>query len=120
MVELMKQDARKLNLANYEARLVKPDGPGLEPQSVDVIFLSDTYHHLSNRVGYFRNLSKSLKPNGRIVIVDFYKRPLPVGPEAVEDKVSEETIIEELRQAGYRLRKSMNFLPYQYFLEFEL
>jgi len=45
---------------------------------------------------------------------------LPVGPEAVEDKVSEETIIEELRQAGYRLRKSMNFLPYQYFLEFEL
>ena len=116
----MKQDARKLNLANYEARLVKPDGPGLEPQSVDVIFLSDTYHHLSNRVDYFRKLSRSLKPNGRIVIVDFYKRPLPVGPEAVEDKVSEETIIEELRQAGYRLRKSMNFLPYQYFLEFEL
>ncbi|MBI1995464.1 MAG: class I SAM-dependent methyltransferase [Deltaproteobacteria bacterium] len=120
MVEHMKQEARKLNLTNYEARLVKPDGPGLEPRSVDVVFLSDAYHHISNRVDYFRKLSRSLKPNGRIVIVDFYKRPLPVGPEAVEDKVSEETVIEELRQAGYRLRKSLNFLPYQYFLEFGL
>ncbi len=32
MVEHMKQDARKLNLTNYETRLVKPDDPGLEPQ----------------------------------------------------------------------------------------
>ncbi|MBI2999359.1 MAG: class I SAM-dependent methyltransferase [Deltaproteobacteria bacterium] len=118
MVEHMRQEARRLNLTNYEPRLVKPDGPGLGPQSVDVIFLSDTYHHISNRVDYFRKLSKSLKPNGRVVIVDFYQRPLPVGPQALEDKVSEETIIKELGQAGYRLIRSLDFLPYQYFLEF--
>ncbi len=118
MVEHMKQDARKLNLTNYEARLVKPDGPGLEQQSVDVIFLSATYHHINNRVDYFRKLSKSLKPNGRVVIVDFYHKALPVGPQALEDKVSEETIIKELGQAGYRLIRSLDFLPYQYFLEF--
>ena len=117
MVEHMRQEARRLNLTNYEPRLVKPDGPGLGPQSVDVIFLSNTYHHISNRVEYFRKLSKSLKPNGRIVIVDFYRKPQPVGPP-LEQKVSEETIIEELRQAGYRLTRSLDFLPYQYFLEF--
>jgi ubiquinone/menaquinone biosynthesis C-methylase UbiE len=120
MVEHMKQDARQLNLPNYEARVVKPDGPGLESKSVDVIFVSDTYHHISNRVDYFSKLSKSLKPNGRIVIVDFYKRPSPIGPQALEDKVSEETIIKELGQAGYRLIRSLDFLPYQYFLEFGL
>ena len=120
MVEHMRQDARKLNLTNYEARVVKPDGAGLEPKSVDVIFVSDTYHHISNRVDYFTKLSKSLKPNGRVVIVDFYPRPLPVGPQALEDKVSEETIIKELGLAGYRLIRSLDFLPYQYFLEFGL
>ena len=117
MVEHMRQEARRLNLTNYEPRLVKPDGPGLGPQSVDVIFLSNTYHHISNRVEYFRKLSKSLKPNGRIVIVDFYRKPQPVGPP-LEQKVSQETIIEELRQAGYRLTRSLDFLPYQYFLQF--
>ena len=117
MVEHMRQEARRLNLTNYEPRLVKPDGPGLGPQSVDVIFLSNTYHHISNRVEYFRKLSKSLKPNGRIVIVDFYRKPQPVGPP-LEQKVSQETIIKELRQAGYRLTRSLGFLPYQYFLEF--
>src|SRR3990170_950992 len=114
MVEHMRQEARRLNLTNYEPRLVKPDGPGLGPQSVDVIFLSNTYHHISNRVEYFRKLSKSLKPNGRIVIVDFYRKPQPVGPP-LEQKVSEETIIKELEEAGYRLTRSLDFLPYQYF-----
>lgn len=117
MVEHMRQEARRLNLTNYEPRLVKPEDPGLEPQSVDVIFLSNVYHHISNRVDYFRKLSTSLKRNGRIVIVDFYRKPQPVGPP-VEQKVSEETIIKELRQAGYRLTRSLSFLPYQYFLEF--
>lgn len=117
MVEHMRQEARRLNLTNYEPRLVKPEDPGLEPQSVDVIFLSNVYHHIGNRVAYFRKLAKSLKPNGRVVIVDFYRKPQPVGPP-VEQKVSEQAIIEELRQAGYRLTKSLSFLPYQYFLEF--
>lgn len=118
MVEHMRQEARRLNLTNYEARLVKLDDPGLPPQSVDVIFLSNTYHHINDRVNYFRKFSKSLKLNGRIVIVDFYRKPLPVGPRPLEQKVSEETIIKELGQAGYRLIRSLNFLPYQYFLEF--
>lgn len=119
MVEHMKQEARRLNLTNYEPRLVKLDDPGLEPQSVDVVFLSNTYHHISNRVEYFGKLSKSLKPDGRIVIVDFYRKPQPVGPPP-QQKVSEDTIIKELRQAGYRLIRSLDFLPYQYFLEFGL
>jgi ubiquinone/menaquinone biosynthesis C-methylase UbiE len=120
MVEHMRQDARKLNLTNYEARVVKPDDSGLEPRSVDVVFFSDTYHHISDRVDYFTKLSKSLKPNGRVVIVDFYQKPLPVGPQALEDKVSERTVIKEIGQAGYRLIRSLDFLPYQYFLEFGL
>jgi len=120
MVEHMRQEARRLNLTNYEAHLVKPDDPGLEPRSVDLIFLSNAYHHIGNRVDYFRRLSKSLKAEGRIVIVDFYQKPLPIGPRALEHKVSEETIIKELRQAGYRLIRSLGFLPYQYFLEFGL
>jgi len=120
MVDYMKEDAKKRRLTNYEARVVKPDDAGLPSKSVDVIFICNTYHHIENRVSYLKKLSKALKPNGRIVIVDFYKKPLPVGPQSVAHKISEEEVKKEFKQAGYRLTKSLDFLPYQYYLEFAL
>lgn len=118
MVEYMKEDARKLNLKNYEARVVKTDDPELADKSVDVIFICDTYHHLEDRLNYLKRLASALKPNGRIVIVDFYKKPLPVGPRSLAHKISEEEVKKEFQKAGYRLIRSLDFLPYQYFLEF--
>lgn len=117
MVDHMKEDARRLNLKNYEARAVKADDPMIAPRSVDVIFLCNTYHHMENRVSYFKRLRTGLKPNGRVVIVDFYDKQIPVGPM---HRVSKETIVKELKQAGYNLKRSLHFLPYQYFLEFGL
>lgn len=120
MVEYMKEDARKLSLKNYEARVVKPDDPELAAKSVDVIFICNTYHHIEGRGNYLKRLASALKHNGRIVIVDFYKKPLPVGPRSSAHKISEEEVEKEFQKAGYRLIRSLDFLPYQYFLEFGL
>ncbi len=119
MVEYMREDARKLNLDNYVSRLIKPDDPELSPKSIDVIFVCNTLHHIEDRVAYLRRLSTGLKPGGRIVIVDFHKRPLPVGPSP-RMKLSRDNVITEFGEAGYRLKQSRDFLPYQYFLEFSL
>lgn len=119
MVEYMREDARKLNLDNYVSRRIKPDNPELSPKSVDVIFVCNTLHHIEDRVAYLRRLSTSLKPGGRVVIVDFYKRPLPVGPSP-RMKLSRDDVITEFEEAGYRLKQTRDFLPYQYFLEFSL
>jgi len=119
MVEYMKEDAKKQWLTNYEARVVKPDDTGLPSKSVDVIFICNTYHHIEDRVNYLKKLTGALKPNGRIVIVDFYKKPMPVGPQSVAH-ISEEDVKKEFKKAGYRLTKSLDFLPYQYYLEFSL
>jgi ubiquinone/menaquinone biosynthesis C-methylase UbiE len=116
MVEYMKEDAKRLNLSNYEARIVKTDDPELAPDSVDVIFLCDTYHHIENRVEYFRNVSSSLKTGGRIVVVDFIK-DTDFGPPR-NHKMAQKVVIEELQEAGYRLIKSHDLLEHQYFLEF--
>ena len=120
MVQYMKEDANKLELNNYKALLIKSDNPELEPGSVDVVFLCNAYHHIENRVDYFTRLSMSLKKNGRIVIVDFYKKPLPVGPQSIGHKLSKEVVLEEFREAGYTMKHDKDFLPYQYYLEFGL
>jgi ubiquinone/menaquinone biosynthesis C-methylase UbiE len=119
MVNYMKDDAKKLNLKNYKARLVRPDDPELPHQSVDVVFLCNTYHHIDNRVEYFKRLSRGLKQGGRVVIIDFYKRKLPVGPSP-QHKISQSLVKKELEQAGYRLIRSHDILPHQYFLEFKI
>ncbi len=114
-VSAMTADARRLKLANYEARLVPPDDPMLAPQSVDVLFLCDAYHHINDRVSYFANVKRALKPGGKLVIIDFVK-----SKEHTDHSVIREEVIDELRRAGYRLTKEHNLLlPRQYFFEFE-
>lgn len=103
-------------LSNVVVHKVPADDPQLAEQSVDVIFLCNTYHHLSPRVAYLKKLVPALKPGGRIVVVDYQKQPdLPVGAP-LEDRVARETVIEEMRDAGFALMQAHTFLPYQYFL----
>jgi arsenite methyltransferase len=113
-VRKMTADARRLNLSNYEARLVPPDDPMLAPNSVDVIFLSDAYHHITDRVNYFTRAKQALKPGGRLVIVDMVRKG-----NNHEHSVIKEEVADELRRAGYRLaRESDLLMPQQYFFTF--
>lgn len=104
--------------ANYKTILAAPDDPRLPDASVDTIFFCDVLHHISDRAAYLRKLNRALKPGGRIVIVDFYKRDLPVGPPPAM-KIERDDVIAEFRAAGFRLANSYDFLPHQYFLVFE-
>ena len=115
LLEMAAKDAP----ANLETILSLPDDPKLPPASVDVIFFCDVLHHIENRPAYYQKLRTALKPGGRIVNIDFYKRELPVGPP-VSMKLSEDQVIAELKAAGFHLARKHDFLPYQYFLEFEL
>jgi predicted methyltransferase len=75
-------------------------------------------HHIDNRPAYYARLAKALKPGGRIVVVDFFKKELPVGPPA-SMKLSDDEVIAELKAAGFTLSKRLDILPYQYYLFFE-
>jgi arsenite methyltransferase len=114
LLEMAAKDAP----ANLVTVLAVPDDPKLAPASVDVIFLCDVLHHIENRAAYYGKLKAALKPGGRIVNIDFYKKDLPVGPP-VSMKLTEEQVIGEFKAAGFGLARKHDFLPYQYFLEFE-
>lgn len=103
---------------NMETILAAPDDPRLPGGKVDTIFFCDVLHHIENRPAYYAKLAKALKPGGRIVIVDFYKKDLPVGPPPTM-KLSDAEVIAEFANAGFTLSKRLDILPYQYFLFFE-
>ena len=103
--------------ANLQTILAAPDDPHLPPQSVDLIFFCDVVHHLGDPPAYYRKLAGVLKPGGRIVVIDFYKKPLPVGPPE-SMKLSPEEVIADFQKAGFSLSKRLGILPDQYFLFF--
>jgi ubiquinone/menaquinone biosynthesis C-methylase UbiE len=105
--------------SNLVTILAAPDDPRLPEKSVDTIFFCDVLHHIGNRDAYLPKLLKALKPGGRVVDIDFYKKPLAIGPP-VAMKLSEDEVIAEFKAAGFRLTKKLDVLPYQYFLVFEV
>ena len=104
--------------SNLETVLAAPDDPRLPIASIDTIFFCDVLHHIDNRPAYYAKLAKALRPDGRIVIIDFYKKDLPVGPPQAM-KIAPEEVIGEFQKAGFTLAKQLDILPYQYYLSFE-
>lgn len=112
------EKAKASSPANVETIVATADDPKLAPASVDTIFICDVLHHIDARPAYYARLKAALKPGGRIVIIDFYKRKLPVGPPPAM-KLAPKQVKDEFAAAGFAAARAHSFLPHQYFLEFK-
>jgi len=111
--------AKAEHLSNIQTVLADPDDPKLPPSSVDVIFICDTLHHISGREKYYPLLLRALKPGGRLVNVDFQKKPdITLGPPFAM-RIDQQDMIKEAEAGGFHLVGQFDFLPYQYFLVFQ-
>jgi len=108
---------REQKANNVVTLLADPDDPLLPDRSVNRFFFSDSWHHIENQSKYLSLMKRMLKPGGEIVMIDFHKKELPVGPP-MQMKIAREDLIKQLDGNGYRLTKEHSFLPYQYFLVF--
>ena len=115
MVKHVAARAREAGLKNVVAIAGTPDDPRI-PEKADVVLFVDVYHHIEKRERYFENLAKSLKPAGRVAIVDF-RMDSPQGPPRTT-RIDRDRVKAEMKAAGYTLAREHAFLPYQYFLEF--
>ena len=95
--------------------ILAPDGGGLPPEPVDAILMVNVFHHVQDRAAYLRALATRLAPAGRVAIVDFHERELPIGPPP-DHKLARADAIAAVRTAGLRVIREERFLPYQYFL----
>jgi arsenite methyltransferase len=105
--------ARKAGLGNVVTVKAEPEDPGL-PETVDLVFLVNAYHHLSDRPAYVARIAHHLRPSGRVAIVEPGPARLLFG-----HGTAHETIRSELEAAGYTTVADLDFLPRQSFLVFE-
>lgn len=98
----------------FESRLAKFDDPMLTPEEADVAIIVNTYGYIENRVQYLQTLAKGMTSGGDLLVIDFKKNNLPIGPPD-EYKVALSQVQQELDEGGFDVLKiDKESLDYQY------
>jgi SAM-dependent methyltransferase len=115
ILDALRERTRASGARNVTPVLALADDPLLPERLCDVALVVNTYHHFPDGPAYLRRLKASLKPGGRIVNVDFVKKPTPVGPP-LDHRVSREDFVRDAQRAALAVVEEPGFLPYQYFV----
>jgi ubiquinone/menaquinone biosynthesis C-methylase UbiE len=100
-VEAIKRRARGENLTNIHTVLGTTRESRL-PKGLDAILIVSAYHAMIDPVAILKDAGKSLKPQGRLGIVDFTPGVGGPGPEP-EHRVDQETVIKGATAAGLQV-----------------
>ncbi|MGI0017196.1 MAG: methyltransferase [Nitrosotalea sp.] len=106
-------------LTNVEFILGTDRNPKLPEDSVDRILVLEVYHHFDYPGEMLSHLGAALKPGGRLVIVDFYKRrgAMGDGDRALQHiRLDEDGVIKEVEENGFRLVSQHEHIPKRQYL----
>lgn len=119
MLEAIRRRVAKEGLENVATRLGQGSNPNLPAAGLDAVLVVDVYPEVEakERIAFLRNLSASLKPNGRIGIVNYRPGKGGPGPAPEEGLRVDTSVVEsDAQAAGLRVLSNETFLPYQYLL----
>ena len=94
------------------------DDPKLPEGEVDLILCVDVYHEFSHPEEMLTAMRKSLKPDGRIALLEFRMED-PNVPIKLLHKMSKKQILKEFRANGFELASQFNKLPWQHMMFFQ-
>lgn len=111
--------AASYHVDNVEAVVNDAKDTRLPSQSVDLVFLCDTYHHFEYPRAMLDSIARALREDGELVVID-YRRTLGESSTWVMSHVraDQEDVAEEIQAAGFELVEEHDFLHENYFLRF--
>jgi predicted methyltransferase len=93
--------------------------PKLPPSGLDWILMVDVYHEFQKPEAMLDAIRRSLKPTGKVALVEYRLEGTTASHIRTEHRMSVEQVLAEWRPAGFRLAKQLEFLPTQHFLILE-
>lgn len=120
LVEYLDEQALKKGYSNVTGVLAEYADPRIPGDGVDLIFTSNTFHHIEERPSYFDNAKRYLRPGGRIAVVEHHGRDARWLQRKVigTHSTPRDQIVMDMEAAGYALVKEPDFLEKQNFLIF--
>ena len=114
-LDIIKKEMNARGITNVVPIHAEPEDAKL-PDPVDLVFTCDTYHHMDDRVTYFRSLTRYLKSDGRVAILDFHPHGFFSG--LLGHGTAKEEVRREMESAGYRLTAEFDVVESQHFQVF--
>ncbi len=105
IVEFGAQKARKTGLKNLEFRLGDVEAPPIEPQSVDLVVLSQALHHAEHPDRAIAAAHRLLRPGGQVMILDLLAHKFERAVELYGDRwlgFAESDLHRWMEEAGFR------------------
>ncbi|HSM76647.1 MAG TPA: methyltransferase domain-containing protein [Bryobacteraceae bacterium] len=118
MLDRLRVNARKAGLGNIETVAGSEANPHLPANSLDLILMVDVYHEFSQPQAMLEAMRTSLKPDGRMVLLE-YRKEDPSIPILPDHKMSVADAKLEVEAEGFRLDQVVETLPRQHILIFK-
>jgi ubiquinone/menaquinone biosynthesis C-methylase UbiE len=117
MLEQLQRNMQERRITNVTPVLGEPDDPKLPQGQMDLILMVDVYHEFTNPQAMLRHMRESLKPDGRLVLLE-YRAEDPSVPIMPLHKMTVAQVRAELEPEGFRFERSIESLPRQHILIF--
>ncbi len=117
MLKLLAERAGPRGLENVKTVLATADDSGLPAGIFDLVLMVDVYHELSDPPAVLAAIRESLKPTGRVAVVEFREED-PGVPILPLHKMSLAQIMREIPANGLKLVSQDQTLPWQHVLFF--
>jgi ubiquinone/menaquinone biosynthesis C-methylase UbiE len=114
MLEAIKRRVQRENLANVRTVLGTPKDSRL-PKGLDAVLIVGAYHEMEDPVTLLKNAADSLKPQGRIGVVDFSAGAGGPGPEP-DQRVDAETVVRGATAASLEVISRETIPPFMFML----
>jgi len=118
-LDRIRERVRAEQLTNVTVVEGEERATGLDPASVDLAFMCDTYHHIEYPQAYMLSLFQTLRHGGTLVLIDFKRIEGTTSPSRLKHvRADEQTVLEEVSAVGFVLEAEINLLEDNYYLRF--
>jgi len=118
-VQHVESACREAGLSNVQGVVCAADDVSLPDESVDVAFICDTYHHFEFPHHSMASLHRALKPDGRVVLVEFHRIPGKSSEWILGHvRAGQETFVREIEKCGFERLAEDDFLEENYLVVF--
>jgi len=111
ILEVAEDRAKEIN--NIEFRKSEEYSFPLENNSIKYVFICNVIHEVENKKRYFNEIKRVLKENGYLLIIDWDKKEMPMGPP-INERISKDEMMELCTSIGLKTIKDINVSPNNY------
>lgn len=115
MLDLLRRRSEPRGLTQIEPILATVDDSRLPAAEIDLLLMVDVYHELDQPGGVLAQVRRSLKPRGRLALVEFRGED-PQVPIRPLHKMTKVQVQKELTANGFKLVQQQDELPWQHLL----